>query len=31
MLIEGVINRYREYLPVTPHTRVITLNEGSTP
>ena len=31
MLIEGVINRYRQYLPVTRHTRVITLNEGSTP
>ena len=31
MLIEGVINRYREYLPVTPDTCVVTLNEGSTP
>ena len=31
MLIEGVINRYRQYLPVAPQTRVITLNEGSTP
>ena len=28
---QGVIERYREYLPVTSHTRVITLNEGSTP
>jgi len=31
MLIQGVIERYREYLPVTEKTRVITLNEGSTP
>ncbi len=27
----GVIERYREYLPVTEKTRVISLNEGSTP
>ena len=31
MLNVGLINRYREYLPVTESTRVITLNEGSTP
>ncbi len=31
MLIPGVIERYREYMPVTEHTRVISLNEGSTP
>lgn len=27
----GVIERYREYLPVTESTRVISLNEGDTP
>jgi threonine synthase len=27
----GVINRYREYLPVSDRTPVITLNEGNTP
>ena len=27
----GVIERYREYMPVKPDTRIITLNEGSTP
>jgi len=27
----GVISRYREYLPVTPATPVVSLNEGSTP
>lgn len=27
----GLINRYREWLPVTDDTRVITLNEGRTP
>jgi threonine synthase len=31
MLNQGVISRYREYLPVTQDTRIITLNEGSTP
>ncbi len=31
MRMEGIINRYRAYLPVTPETRVISLNEGSTP
>lgn len=28
---EGLINRYREYMPVSDETRIITLNEGSTP
>jgi len=28
---QGVINRYREYLPVTDKTPVITLHEGNTP
>ncbi|MBI4557979.1 MAG: threonine synthase [Candidatus Hydrogenedentes bacterium] len=28
---QGVIERYRRHLPVTDRTRVITLNEGSTP
>ena len=27
----GLISRYREYLPVTDATPVISLNEGSTP
>ncbi len=27
----GLIERYREYLPVASDTRIITLNEGSTP
>jgi len=27
----GVISRYREFLPVTDKTPVISLNEGSTP
>jgi threonine synthase len=27
----GLIHQYREYLPVTPETPVITLNEGNTP
>jgi len=27
----GVINRYREFLPVTDQTPIITLNEGNTP
>jgi threonine synthase len=31
MLNRGIIERYRAYLPVTPATRVISLNEGSTP
>jgi len=28
---KGLINRYREYLPVTDKTPIITLNEGNTP
>ncbi len=28
---EGVIERYREFLPVTDRTPVVTLNEGNTP
>ncbi len=28
---EGVISRYRKYLPVTDKTPVVTLNEGNTP
>jgi len=31
MMNRGVIQRYREYLPVSNHTRIVTLNEGSTP
>jgi threonine synthase len=31
MLNRGIIERYRRYLPVTEKTRVISLNEGSTP
>ena len=31
MLNMGLINRYREYMPVSESTRIITLNEGSTP
>ncbi|MBX7259092.1 MAG: threonine synthase [Candidatus Hydrogenedentes bacterium] len=31
MLNRGIIERYRQYLPVTERTCVITLNEGSTP
>jgi threonine synthase len=27
----GLINRYRDRLPVNDNTRVITLNEGNTP
>ena len=28
---QGVLNRYREFLPVTPATPMITLGEGGTP
>ncbi len=28
---EGLINRYRQYMPVNENTCIITLNEGSTP
>ncbi len=31
MLWRGVIHQYREYLPVTDRTPVVTLNEGNTP
>ncbi len=31
MYYKGLINRYREYLPVTDKTPIITLNEGNTP
>lgn len=31
MLWQGLIQRYREYLPVTDATPVVTLNEGNTP
>ena len=27
----GLINTFREYLPVTENTPVVTLNEGNTP
>lgn len=30
-MYEGLINKYRQYLPVTDSTPVVTLNEGSTP
>ena len=29
--MKGVIERYREYLPITDKTPIITINEGSTP
>lgn len=31
MMNRGIIERYRKYLPVTDRTRIISLNEGSTP
>ena len=31
MHYQGLINTYREYLPVSEKTPVITLNEGNTP
>ncbi|MEK6645813.1 MAG: threonine synthase [Candidatus Firestonebacteria bacterium] len=31
MLWQGIINKYRKFLPVTEKTPVITLNEGNTP
>ena len=31
MYYEGLINKYRKYLPVTDSTPVVTLNEGNTP
>ncbi len=30
-MYKGVINRYKEFLPVNDKTRIITLNEGNTP
>ncbi len=30
-MYEGLINKYREYLPVSENTPVVTLNEGATP
>src|SRR5512143_1741480 len=31
MVWQGLIDRYREFLPVTDATPVVTLNEGNTP
>ncbi|MEI8176992.1 MAG: pyridoxal-phosphate dependent enzyme, partial [Candidatus Omnitrophota bacterium] len=31
MMWQGIIHKYRKYLPVTAKTPVITLNEGNTP
>lgn len=31
MVYEGIINKYRQYLPVTEKTPIVTLNEGNTP
>ena len=31
MLYQGIINKYKKYLPVTNKTPIITLNEGNTP
>ena len=31
MYYQGLINKYRKYLPVTDSTPVVTLNEGNTP
>jgi threonine synthase len=31
MIWRGVIEQYREYLPIGPDTEIITLNEGNTP
>ena len=31
MLWRGLIHEYRQYLPVTDATPVVTLNEGNTP
>jgi threonine synthase len=31
MIWNGIINKYREYLPVSDKTPVVTLNEGNTP
>jgi threonine synthase len=31
MHYQGLINKYRKYLPVTETTPIVTLNEGNTP
>jgi threonine synthase len=31
MYYKGLINKYREFLPVSENTPVVTLNEGNTP
>ena len=31
MYYQGLINKYRQYLPVSENTPVVTLNEGNTP
>lgn len=31
MYYQGLINKYRQYLPVTENTQIVTLNEGNTP
>ena len=31
MYYQGLINKYRKYLPVTDSTEIVTLNEGNTP
>ena len=31
MYYQGLINKYREYLPVNEFTPIVTLNEGNTP
>ena len=31
MYYKGLINRYKEYLPVSETTPIVTLNEGNTP
>ena len=31
MYYQGLINKYRKYLPVDDSTPVVTLNEGNTP
>ncbi len=31
MYYQGLINKYREYLPVSESTQIVTLNEGNTP
>ena len=28
---QGLINKYRQYLPVSDTTEIVTLNEGNTP